>query len=330
MKKIVLIPVLLTIIFVGTKVNAQTVYVLQNGARTLFYNTITDATTNLQDGDTLYLPPKPINVNLTLEKRVAVIGAGYHPDTAAVSGITKITGHVYFNKKSKGSSITGVRIEGNVYVKDSAITITRCNLNTLEIQNGTNKISGTYSGDCVIRESITGSNDVVTNTLIERCLIQGNIGPGNKTNNMLIKNCVLTYGGNYFLDSNSNLIIQNSIITGTGGSFSSYATSSITYKNNLFVRGNDFSFPSFVMENNVFSVPVADIFVDAAKGDYHIKPTCTQALTLATDGRQVGIYGTEYPFLVPTYAPRFTAINNAENVVNGKLSVNMTVQARNR
>ena len=32
MKKIVLISALLTIILVGTKVNAQTVYVLQNGS----------------------------------------------------------------------------------------------------------------------------------------------------------------------------------------------------------------------------------------------------------------------------------------------------------
>ena len=84
------------------------------------------------------------------------------------------------------------------------------------------------------------------------------------------------------------------------------------------------------MTGNVFGIPAADIFVDAGKGDYRIKPTLTQALTMATDGKEVGIFGTSYPFLVPTYAPPFTAIDNAESVVVGKLSVKMKVEARNR
>lgn len=308
--------------------NAQTVFVLQNGSRTMFYTKMSEVTTNLQDGDTLYLPPKPIDGSFTFSKRVAIIGAGYHPDTAAVTGITKITGHVYFAKGSKNSSMTGVRTEGNIYVRDSSVTITRCNTATIEVQNNPTPISQVYVGDCVIRGNIEGCNDIVTNVLVERCIINGNVGGGNKTNNLMIKNCVFTTTGSWFLSYIQNLIIQNSIMV-NDASYSIYSSSSITFKNNLFVRA-EFSSSSFSMTGNVFSIPQADIFVDEAKGDYHIKPSLTQALTLATDGKEVGIFGTNYPFLVPTYAPRFIAIDNAENVVDGKLSVKMKVEARDR
>ena len=302
-------------------INAQSVFVLQNGSRTLFFTKMSDVTSNLQNGDTLYLPPKPIDGSFTFDKQVAIIGAGYHPDTAAVTGITKFTGHVYFAKGSKGSSMTGVRTEGNVYVRDSAITITRCNTGIVEI-------SQVYLGDCVIRNELNGCNDYVTNVLVERCVINGNIGSGNKTNNLMLKNCVMTFTGYWFLSYIQNLIVQNCIMLNNTSYFVS-SSSSLTFNHNLFVRG-EFSVASFSMNGNVFSIPQADIFVDYDNGDYHIKPTLTQALTLATDGKEVGIFGTDYPFLVPTYAPRFISINNAENVVNGKLSVKMEVEARDR
>jgi len=309
--------------------SAQTVFALQNGSRTQFYTTLSTAISNIQDGDTLYLPGKPLDGDYTFAKKVTIIGAGYDPDSAAATGITKITGRVYFAKNSKGSSITGVRTEGRVYVRDSLITITRSNLESLEIQNGSNPIGFVYVGDCIIRNSIEGANDVVTNVLIERCILNGNLGSGNKTNNLVIKNCVLTYNENYFLYNISNIIYQNSIILNTNNYMFTAGASSLTFNHNLFVRPA-FSNNSFVMTGNVFGVSPNDIFEDSANGNYHIKPTCTQALTLATDGKQVGIYGTDNPFLVPTFAPRFISINNAESTVNGKLSVKMTVEARNR
>lgn len=328
MKKTTLLLVLWATMLTTFTVNAQSVFVLQNGSRTFFYSKMSDVTTNLQDGDTLYLPPKPIDGNFVFTKRVAIIGAGYHPDTAAVTGITKITGYVEFAKKSKGSSITGVRTEGRIYVRDSSINITRCNMESVEIQNGSIPISQVYFGDCVIRGVVEGGNNVVTNTLIERCVINGNINGGDKTNNVMIKNCVMTYNGAFAFGSMQNLIVQNCIILNTNSYFV-YNSSSLTFKNNLWVR-DEFAVASFSLIGNVYGIPQANIFVDESKGDYHIKPTLAQALTLATDGKEVGIYGTDYPFLVPTYAPRFIAIDNAENVVNGKLSIKMKVEARDR
>jgi hypothetical protein len=309
--------------------NAQTVFALQNGSRTQFYTTLSTAISNIQNGDTLYLPGKTLNGDFTFSKKVTIIGTGYDPDSAAATGITKFTGKVYFAKSSKGSSMTGVRTEGCVYVQDSLITITRCNLGALDIRNGSNPIGFVYIGDCIIRNSFEGCNDVATNVLLERCIINCNIGSGNKTNNLLIKNCVLTSNTDYLLSSISNVIFQNSIFLGTNTYLFLYSTSSLTFNHNLFVRPA-FSNDTFVMTGNIFGVPVSDIFVDSANGNYHIKPTCTQALTLATDGKEVGIYGTDNPFLVPTFAPRFISINNAESTKDGKLSVKMTVEARRR
>lgn len=329
MKKTTQLFVICIVLFTSLTLNAQSVFVLQNGSRTFFYTKMSDVTTNLQDGDTLYLPPKPIDGHLTFAKRVAIIGAGYHPDTATVTGITKITGNVTFAKASKGSSMTGVRVEGNVYVRDSSVMVTRSSILSLEIQNGSTSINQVYFGDCVIRGNLNGCNDYVSNALIERCVINGNVAGGNKTNNVMLKNCVFTYTGSDAFAGNQNLIIQNSIIINSASYFV-YGSSSLTFKNNLFVRADNFAPSSFSMISNIFSVPQADIFIDFANGDYHLKPTLTQALTLATDGKEVGVYGTDYPFLVPTYAPRFIAIDNAENVVDGKLSVKMKVEARDR
>ncbi len=326
MKKIFFL-VATTVIF-SSAINAQNVFVLQNGSRNLFYTNMSSVMSNYQSGDTLYLPPKPIDGNFTFNKKITIIGAGYHPDTAAVTGITKITGYVEFNTGSKGSSITGVRTEGHIYLHDSILTVTRCNMGYLYVVNGSNPISQIYVGDCIIRGRVEGGNDVITNYLIERCIIYGNIAGGNKTNNMMIKNSILLYNDNYFLDGISSMIIQNSIIVNTY-SYVLNSTSSLVFKNNLFVRAA-FSPASYSMTDNIFSIPRADIFVDESKEDFHLKPTLTQALTLATDGKQVGIFGTDYPFLVPTYAPRFIAIDNAENTVDGKLSVKMKVEARDR
>ena len=329
MKKLITIVGLVAVFMTANRAEAQNVYVLQNGSRVLFFSALTNVMSSMQDGDTLYLPPKPIDASLTINKRVAIIGAGYHPDSSAVTGITKVTGEVVFAKKSKGSSMTGVRTEGRVLVRDSSITVTRCNVQYVEVQNGATPISQVYFGDCIIRDGVHGFNDVVTNALIERCNIGSNFGGGNKTNNLMIKNCILLYVGNTFLSGISNLIIQNSIILNNDSWYEYYNSSSFTLKNNLWVRG-ELTIGSFSMTGNVWGIPRADIFVDESKGDYHIKPTLTQAFTMATDGKQVGIFGTEYPFLVPTHAPRFIAIDNAESVVNGKLSVKMKVEARNR
>ena len=328
MKKLITIVGLVAVFMTANRAEAQNVYVLQNGSRVLFFSALTNVMSSMQDGDTLYLPPKPIDASLTINKRVAIIGAGYHPDSSAVTGITKVTGEVVFAKKSKGSSMTGVRTEGRVLVQDSSITVTRCNMQYVEAVNGTTPISQVYFGDCIIRDVVRNFNDVVTNALIERCIIGGQIEGGNKTNNLMIKNCVLLSEGDYFMSSITNLIIQSSIILNNGWR-SFYNSSSLTLKNNLWVSG-EFSIPSFSITGNIFGIPRADIFVDESKGDYRIKPTLTQAFTMATDGKQVGIYGTDYPFLVPTHAPRFIAIDNAESVVNGKLSVKMKVEARNR
>ena len=329
MKKSIISFVLLVIfISIANRAEAQNVYVLQNGSRVEFFSALTNVMSSMQDGDTLYLPPKPIDASLNITKRVAIIGAGYHPDTSKVTGITKVTGEVVFAKKSKGSSMTGVRVEGRVLVQDSSITVTRCNVQYVEVTNGAVPISQVYFGDCIIRDVVRNFNNVVTNALIERCIIGGQIEGGNKTNNLMIKNCVLLKNVWSFINSVSNLIIQNSIILDTEP-YIFDNSSSITLKNNLWVRG-EFSIGSFSMTGNVFGIPAADIFVDADKGDYRIKPTLTQALTMATDGKEVGIFGTNDPFLVPTYAPRFTAIDNAESVVDGKLSVKMKVEARNR
>ena len=243
-------------------------------------------------------------------------------------------GDLSFNKGSIGSSITGVRIEGNVYLKDSVITVSRCNMTSMNIQNGSEPISQITISDCHIG-SLNGGNDVVTNCLVERCVVHGNIGSGNKTHQMLIKNCILLHTSRYAYEGLHNLSIVNSIILHNNDYIFynynyGYNCTGITLNNNLWVRASLHYNSSFILNDNVWSVLAEDIFEDFENGDYRIKSTCTQALTLADDGGQVGIYGTDEPFLVPTLAPRIISIDNAKKVSDGKLSVKMEVEARDR
>ena len=82
MKKLITIVGLVAIFMAANRAEAQNVYVLQNGSRVLFFSALTNVMGSIQDGDTLYLPPKPIDASLTINKRVAIIGAGYHPDSS--------------------------------------------------------------------------------------------------------------------------------------------------------------------------------------------------------------------------------------------------------
>lgn len=341
MKKFIISLIALAVAVVA---NAHLNFVLQNGDRVQFFQKFDDAVNNIQSGDTLYLPGNivsGINSHYVLNKKVCIIGAGYDRDSAAVTGITHILGGLTFDTGSEGSSVMGVKIGKDLYVQASSISISRCEMNKLSIATpgGAQPIENTLVSDCKIRGDVQGSNDNVFNTLIVRCILYGDITGGNKTNNMFVKNCLLLYGydpkySSYSYANIQNMTIENSIIiSNTGYIFDSPSfndkTSGVTLTNNLWTRA-PFTKNSFNMSNNVFNVPLDDIFVDAANGDYHIKPTCTQALTLAKDGKQVGIYGTDHPFLVPTCAPRIISVDNAENVVDGKLSVKMKVEARNR
>ncbi|WP_243350306.1 right-handed parallel beta-helix repeat-containing protein [Parabacteroides sp. FAFU027] len=289
---------------------------------------MSDIMSHLQKGDTLYLPGMPILGDYSFDKEVHIIGAGYHPDSSAVSGITKFLGTIVFENGCDKSSMTGVRVEGMTYVRDSIVTITRCSLGDVQIQGTVVPVSQTYLSDCLMRGTLYGINNNVTNTLIERCVIYGGMEGGDKSN-MMFNNSIFLNTGNWVLSSLQNVIVQNSIILNPGNyGFLAYS-SALTLRNNVFVSAS-FTNASFVMSNNLFSVSEADIFVDKSIENYHLKPSFAQGLTMATDGKEVGIYGTDYPFLVPTYEPRFISINNGQNLVNGKLSIKMKVEARNR
>lgn len=334
MKRNLITIVIASLFFFINTAEAQTVYVLQNGSKVQFLTSIDDAMTNLEDGDTLYLPGgKPIHGSIYLNKRVHIIGAGYHPDSAKAAGVTQMLNNIEFNKGSKGSSITGVLIVGKVCLKDSALTVSRCNMEDIDIQSSPEPISQIYINDCIIRGALNGVNSNVTNCLIERCIIKGNIGSGDKAHNLMIKNCILSYSGNYAYSGLHNLSIVNSIILNNKNIFCSYSyghnCTGITLSNNLWVRSN-LSGTGYILKDNVWGIPIDDIFVDFENEDYRIKSTCEEALTLADDGGQVGIYGTDEPFLVPTFAPRFTSIDNAKYVKEGKLSIKMQVEARDR
>ena len=308
---------------------SQKVMVLQNGAKTYYSSKIADIQTNLLSGDTLYIPGMVIIESLSFDKTVHIIGAGYHPDSAIVTGNTRLSSILSFNAGSENSSATGIYIDGATYINANNIHISRCNLGNTSIANtSVNPVSQTLFSECILR-SPTSGNDRSENTLFRQCILQDNVS--NFRVNTLIENCVLTQQDGYasILTSNINLTLKNSIICNPGSPYFLASSAGLIFSNNLFVQGA-FAPGTHSLINNVFGVPFDNIFMNFANGDYRLKPTLTQAFTMATDGKQVGIFGTDYPFLVPTFAPRFISIDNSDKLKDGKLSIKMNVEARNR
>ena len=159
---------------------------------------------------------------MKITKKLTIIGIGHKSKTDNVDGATKISGNLYFNQGSSGSSVMGCYITGNIYIgydKTSVndILIRYCNTNYIYINNTT--CLGTVVNQNYIRSSLFADNAAaeITNNVVYRI---------HKVNGGFIANNIITWSNssNYALDEVSNSVITGNIIlplSYPGGSISS-------------------------------------------------------------------------------------------------------------
>jgi hypothetical protein len=182
---------------------------------------------------------------------------------------------------------------------------------------------------------ILGNNSIlVGGSASYSCIISKNITSGciSSLNNALISNNIfLGFGGvtGRITPSCNNLTVVNNFLEMSSSGAPTFSPLSSIIKNNI----STFAIPqngTNTYQNNYIETS-ANTFVNWGGGDYHLKPTSV-GVNAGTDGTDIGIYGTAQPYKASqtTAYPQIPSANVAPETDQGKLKVNITIEAQDR
>ncbi len=315
--------------------------VMHNG-NAAFYGDLTAAVTAAAAGDTIYLPGGGINPasQVIINKKLTIVGAGHYPDSTIatnptiVSYITLITG-------ADNGSISGCKLNSISFgttANNQTVNnyrIERCYIVSLYLNySGTSTSQGIIVRENVIDPSVYGE---VSSILFEKNIFRSG----------LYYSSPAVFNNNIFYCSSSlnvdNSIINNNIIIASTSYTISLGSNSV-YNNNLFcttsiLGGGNYNCGSTnVCNNNLSDQMAVNTFVNATTtnfsyaNNYHLLSS-SPAKNYGTDGTDLGIYGTLYPYkeAAMPFNPHIGS-KNIGTVVSptGNLSVDMKVSAQDR
>lgn len=330
---------IICLLAISGTVTAQLRFIVQNGDSAKVYGTFGAAFAATQQGDTLYLPGGTFNMgNITINKKLTMIGAGHHPTYSQATGRTEITGSIALITGSDTSRFSGFYLSGNINFGTSKtnsnitnIEISRCNVNTIKLY-----YSDYYGSSPSLAEQLLISENIIRGEIVggdaQNVLIEKNIlhNIQDFNNNVLISNNVVLIPNSLMFQEITSCTIQNNVFIHTG-TYLFYNNSANTVKNNLFV--NTYSGGT----DNIDQQPLESIFVNYTGGafsydfDFHLQET-SPGKNAGSDGTDIGIYGTVMPWKdggVP-FNPHITIEDIATKTdTEGKLNVKVTVEAQN-
>lgn len=320
---------LLALFFLSQQAFAQiSLIALHHQGNHSFYTNLDSAYTAAVDGDTLYLPGGTFG-DLTLEKSLAIIGVGYHPDSTLVTGQTILDDFI-LKPGADSSSIIGIYFTGSLRITNETIynvKLMRCFLNSqMYLSNSIldgwllaeNWISNIY-----FTSSAGFKGGAITNNII-KSLAYGFSGSDNDL--LQIKNNILISGS---FNCNSCVLSNNvfGVFNHTGN------TSNSNYNNNLNSGVNGSNGDDVGLNNYLVNLALDSIFVNYSNpgeyfgNDFHL----ANSTYTGTDGQPVGIYGGLFPWKeggLP-FNPHISeaVISNATDS-NGNLQINIKVRAQ--
>jgi len=315
--------------------NAQRIVVLHSATGVSAFSgasPFVDAYNAAQPGDTLYLSGGSFALPDTVNKRLSIFGAGYHPNFTPATNLTQLEGNLVLGPNADSLFIEGVMFVGNIHKTHNesvnSITIRRSRING-DINFGGNARN---SANMVVAESIligTVYLTGITNSIFTNSIFQSYVD--NSISNV--------FNNNIFLHSswaswtNQNDIISNSIILGSHPGSGSH---NLVFRNSIFTHSSPVLGGSPSSENNRFGIPLADIFqshtgnVFSHDSDFRLK---TPADFIGLDGSQIGLFGGLFPFKaggVPV-TPHISQKNIAgQTTPDGRLNISVTVAAQDR
>ncbi len=334
---------LLVVLTASFNVAAQKLIAVQNGGTPTFYSNVTDAVTNAQSKDTIYIPGGSFtfpNNALTINKELHLIGVGHNPDSTLVDGKTLLNATINLvSVTSNNSSFEGFKLNGDFTTGSNNtangadnITISRCNVINITLtrysKNWTvyeNVIRGSVKGFSYISSVPHSQNNSFVNNIFDGQVYS--FGPNNE-----FKNNIFRISGSDILNYIDGSQFQNNIFS--NASFSNLT--SCTFYNNLYF--SNFVIPSSnTGNNNIINQVDTDTFVNATSSgnfnytdDYHLKAT-SPGKSAGYDGTDIGIYGGVFPWKVGSIPsnPHFQTATIAPKTDNaGLLNVKITVSAQ--
>jgi hypothetical protein len=329
----------LSIVFVlilTTSIAQQKTALNSNGVTTIYSGPtqFVDSYNAAIDGDTIYLPGGIFNSYPTINKRLVIYGAGFHPDSISVTQKTLINNSLTIQEDADSSVIQGLEVNGTINTynnhKVDGLVITRCLVDAISIV-------GSMTSPCnnvIIKENIilgdvhlaNASYSDVTNNLIEGRFYNGE--------NNAIQNNIFFYdnAGGYTLNNMNNCYIANNVFLRTDLSRTYTNIEFTTFSNNVFAGTPNPGTNTWV--NNYENIDISTFFVNQTGNapdfyqDYHLTDPATY---VGYDATEVGIFGGLYPFKEGTLPnnPHFQAKTIATQTdVNGDLNIQIQVSAQ--
>ncbi|MDX1350352.1 MAG: hypothetical protein R3279_08895 [Putridiphycobacter sp.] len=332
---------LLTIVFliVGfASYGQQKTALHHNGSATLYSGLyqFTDAYNNAVAGDTIYLPGGTFSNFPTLNKHLVIYGIGVHPDSAAATGETIISGNLSIQGTADSLELHGLHVNGNIRItynqKSDNVLINRCMMTEFETTGN----FSTPSSNLLIKESIILGNvnfENVTSSTISNSLIEGRVFNGSSNafvNNIFFyENTSTIY---HTINNCDNSLFSSNVFLRSNASIHS-STDFSTFTNNVFA--NTIPAGSNTWTGNYMNTTLTSFFVNQTGytpnfyHDYHLTAPTTY---LGLDGTEVGIFGGLYPLKLGNIPenPHVSSKTIApQTSVNGDLNIQIQVNAQN-
>jgi hypothetical protein len=274
------------------------------GTVTMFYNAsgFTDAYTAAVSGDTIYLPGGFFGA-ITIDKRLAIFGAGHHPDSTLHTYATQINGNVSLGPLSDSSHIEGLHITGHLAVSTAGIKTDNLKIrrNMIDGQLNLNGTKATPSMHVEISGNVIRSSVDLSNTLsVVLCnnILQSRVHyvyQGSITNNVF--NSTPYYSYPYYAYNNifdvDNSKVENNVFVHPDGAVVFLECDNTLINKNVFSHSS-INFTNNMPTGNYIGVGSTNILMNWTSAsylytdNYHLK---TPATHIGMDGTQVGIYG---------------------------------------
>ncbi|MBK9174989.1 MAG: hypothetical protein IPM46_01380 [Flavobacteriales bacterium] len=318
-----------------------------------------DAVAAAQPNDKIYISGGTFTYtsNLQITKPLHVIGAGIHPDSTQVTGVTTLqqTGGntaqpLRIMDAASGSTFTGIRFVsldaqqgsyalyfGTTNANDDVadVVFQRCWFQGrvyLGLSGGTLIPTTTAFDECVFMGPLDAEG---RSAVFTRCIISNGVNTITLTGlagSSAVENCVVLGT----IQSCNGVSIRNSFLRSNGG-YASFSCANCTFQNNLTPSATvTNTSPGAVLINNLVNVDPSTVFVSETDGFYQITDNLHMApgspgIGFATDGNDIGIHGTAAPYkpgAVP-FNPHFRQATIAGGTnTNGELPVNIRVAAQ--
>lgn len=332
MKKIKLLLVLIVIGAMQT--NAAQWSVSNSPQNPGQFNTITAALTSSSviSGDTLLLHPTPISYgNISITKRITLIGAGFNTQRTAPQIVTVGQITLVSNTNSGGSKFYGMRIS---QIVTSGLTMNDITIEDCRIDNNILSSAIPFNWtvrNCVFTATSNYNIDLQQSTLnagsmlVNHCLFANTFSGSYST--LIVRNCLFVQG---VFSNVQNATFENCIFRSTG--FTVSGVLNCTF-NNCISGVSALPIAGNTGANNV--APAAVIMVNAPGNsvnlthDYHLT-AASPGYASGTDGQQLGLFGGNSTFNISgeplnSAIIRNFQITNSVVPVNGTLNINATI-----